>query len=581
MAYREVAMWEILQVLRRLDRRENKSAIARETGHSRSTVRRYEALAKALGWTAGTTTEPTEELAAEVARRINPATDRVAGEAELLLLPHSGQIREWLTPATNAGVNESRGLRLTKVHQLLVRHGVGVPYSSLHRFAIKHCGFAERRRVTVRMAESPPGELAEIDFGRLGRVMDPLSGRLRVAWALIVVLVASRHQYVHVTFSQTIPQLIGGLEDAWAFFGGVTRRVVLDNMRTAVTKADRYDPVLQRTFDEYATYRGFVIDPAPVRDPTCKPHVERAVPYFRDNCFRGESWRDIEEVQAAAIKWCLSTAGTRTHGTTQKRPLAVFENVEHKVLLPLEKERFDPPRWAECKVHPDHHISLGKALYSVPTRYIGQRVWVRSDSKLVRIYADHTLLKTHPRQAPGGRSTDYDDYPEHLTTYALRDPERLIAQAKSHGLHIGRFAEELFGGTFPWSRLRQAQWLLRLGEKYGWPRLDAACERALDFELINVKRVQVIILQHLDQEDPVRRAANDVIPIQLPLQLQQQLQDQQQPQARFARPAASFAHRAITQPVTQPVTTPVAQSVAHPQQETTDARSEIIAEGRP
>lgn len=571
MAYREVAMWEILQVLRRLGRRENKSAIARETGHSRSTVRRYEALAKALGWTPGSATEPTEELAAGIARRINPASDRVMGEAEALLLPHAEQIRQWLTPAAH----ERRGLRLTKVRQLLGRHGVRVPYSSLHRFAIKHCGFAERRRITVRMAESPPGEFAEIDFGRLGPVPDPLSGRRRVAWALIVVLPFSRHQYVHVTFSQKIPHLIDGLEDSWAFFGGVTRRVVLDNMRTAVTKADRYDPIFQRTFDEYAAYRGFVIDPAPVRDPTAKPHVERAVPYFRDSCFRGESWRDLEEVKAAAIKWCLGMAGTRTHGTTRERPLAVFENVERVTLLPLEKERFDPPRWAECKVHPDHHISLFKALYSVPTRYIGRHVWVRADTRLVRIYADHTLLKTHPRQAPGGRSTDHDDYPAHLTSYTLRDPHRLIHQAKSHGLHIGQFTEELLGGTFPWARLRQAQRLLRLGEKYGWPRLNAACERALDFELINVKRVEAIILQHLDQEQVQQNVASPkVIPIQLPLQLQQPQQSQhlQQPHARFARPAGSFSHH-----TTRTTTT----TTTHPEQEITDARSEIIAEGRP
>lgn len=559
MAYREVAMWEILQVLRRLSRGENKSAIARETDHSRSTVRRYETLARDIGWAPGIG-EPTEELAAEIARRVNPAGRRDPGDAEAELFPFAAQIREWLTPAEH----EKRGLRLTKIHQLLGRYGVGVPYSSLHRFAVKHCGFAERRRITVRMAESAPGELAEIDFGRLGRVHDPFSGRWRVAWALIVTLVFSRHQYVHVAFSQKLQNLLDGLEDAWVFFGGVTRRAVVDNMRTAVTKADRYDPIFQRTFEEYAAYRGFVIDPAPVRDPTCKPHVERGVPYFRDSCFRGESWRDLEELQAAAIKWCLTTAGTRTHGTTRQHPLAVFESTERATLLPLEKERFDPPRWAECKVHPDHHISTGKALYSVPTRYIGKKVWVRSDSKLVRIYADHTLLKTHPRQAPGGRSTDHSDYPEHLTSYSLRDPARLIGQAASHGLNIGRFAEELLSGTFPWSRLRQAQWLLRLGDKYGWSRLDAACLRAIDYELINVKRVEVIIRQHLDQEqhqnDPAHAAAK-VIPIPLPMQLPIQLE------ARFSRPATSFSHRNIA-------------STPH-EQETTDARSEIIAEGRP
>jgi hypothetical protein len=123
------------------------------------------------------------------------------------------------------------------VHELLTRQDVHVPYSSLHRFAIKHCGFAERRRITVRMAECEPGELAEVEFGRLGYVPDPQSGRKRLLWALVVVLPSSRHQYVHVTHSQKISDLIGGLEDAWEFFGGTSRRVILDNLRAAVQTA--------------------------------------------------------------------------------------------------------------------------------------------------------------------------------------------------------------------------------------------------------------------------------------------------------------------------------------------------------
>ena len=265
MAYHEVAMWEILNVLERLRRGESKAAITRATGRSRSTVRRYERVARELGWTpAGE--GPTESLAAEISRRLSPASDRAAGEIEAQLLAHQERIRRWLTPAPS----EKRGLRLTKVHQLLMRDGVTVPYSSLHRFAAKHCGFGARSRVTVRMADVAPGELVEIDFGRLGLVPDPTPSqptRRRVAWALVVILVHSRHQYVHVTFRQTVQAVIDGLEDAWTFFGGVAKRVVLDNLRAAITTPDRYDPIFQRTFEEYARHRGFVIDPAPVRTP--------------------------------------------------------------------------------------------------------------------------------------------------------------------------------------------------------------------------------------------------------------------------------------------------------------------------
>ena len=136
MTYREVAMWEILEVLRRVGRGENKSEVARTTGHSRTTVRRYVETAVELGWARGAE-EPSEELAAQVYARHQPASERSPGETEARLLGHRDQIKQWLTP----GPNEKRGLQLTKVHKLLGRRGVHVPYSTLHRFAVKHCGF--------------------------------------------------------------------------------------------------------------------------------------------------------------------------------------------------------------------------------------------------------------------------------------------------------------------------------------------------------------------------------------------------------------------------------------------------------
>jgi transposase len=523
MAYREVAMWEILAVLERFGRGGTRAEVARATGHTRKTVRRYVRTAESLGWKPGTD-PPTEALAAEVFLRHRPRGHHGPGEAEEALLPHLEEIRKWLTP--EAG--QKRGLKLTKVRQLLERQGTRVAYSSLHRFAVKHCDFGKAGRTTVRMAECEPGELAEVDFGKLGLVFDPEAGRRRVAWALSVVLVHSRHQYVHITFSQTLADVIDGLEDAWAWFGGVPRRVVLDNLKSAVFKADRYDPVFQRTFDEYARHRGFVIDATRVRDPKGKPVVERSVPYIRESFFRGEDWLNLDHVQRDVLRWCLETAGTRIHGTTRQRPLAVFENVEKKHLLPLEGERFDTPQWGEYKVHPDHHISFDKALYSVPHAYLGRTATVRGDSGLVRIYVDGTLVKTHPRVPPGSRSTDHEDYPAELTSYTLRDPDRMIRQAGRQGAHLGRFMAELLGGTVPWAKLRQAQKLLRMGAKYGWHRVDAACRRALAFDLINVRRVESILLQDLDQLTlPLgSKAEAKVLPIE----------------PRFQRPRGSFTH---------------------------------------
>jgi transposase len=526
MAYREVEMWEILDVLRRVHRGETRVAIQRATGRSRKTVRRYVRRARQLGWDPSGC-EPDEALAGEVARTLKPVGRKARpGDSETRLTKHPQQIRAWLAPPDG-----SRGLRLTKAHELLARLGVEVPYSSLHRFAVKYCGFHERQRVTVRVAEVAPGELAEVDFGKRGLVPDPATGRCRVVHALIVTLVYSRHQYVHITTSQRLPDLLEGLEDAWEVFGGVTARVVLDNLRAAGAKADRYEPIFQRTFAEYAAHRGFVIDAAVVRQATGKPHVERQVPYVRESFFRGEDWHDVAHVQREAIRWATEVAGQRIHGSLCEQPLRRFA-VEQPALQPLEAARFDPPTWATCKGHPDHHIQFARAIDSVPTRHVGKEVWGRGDRRLVRIVVEAELVKTHPRKPPGGRSTDYDDDPKELAAYAMRDPERMIAEGRRQGTHVGRFLERLRAGTCPWAHLRQAQRLLRLGNKYGRARLDAACRRALHFDLIHVGRVQTIVETGLDAGQTSNAPRGQLVIL---------------PAGRCLRPATSFTHPTTTE----------------------------------
>ena len=518
MAYQEHGMWEVLEVLRRLGRGESQVRVAAATGLGRKTIRHYLRRARELGWQPGVQ-EPDESLAVRVLERVRPGPkDPEPGETEGLLLSHREQIQQWL-----AGSEHERGLRLTKVRRLLERQGIVVPYSSLHRFAVTHCQFG-RGRMTVRCAPCRPGELSEIDFGRLGYLVDPQTQRRRLLWALVVILVYSRHMYVHVTRSQTVADVIAGLEAAWEFFGGVTARAIVDNLKAAIAKPDRYEAVFQRTFGEYAEHRGFVIDPAAAYHATGKPHVERQVPYVRENFFRGESFLDIDHVQREAIRWCQQVAGTRIHGTTRRRPLAVFEEEERAALRPLAGDRFDTPQWAECGVHPDHHVQFRRALYSVPSPYRRKPVVVRGDRALVRIFFRGELIKVHPTQPPGGRSTDYDDYPKEISAYARRDPDYMIAEARKLGDRIGRFTEELLAGDFPWAKLRQAQKLLRLGKKYGAPRLEEACARALAFDLINVRRVENILLAALGQPPTLPFAPVTPLP------------------ARFLRPPGSFTH---------------------------------------
>jgi transposase len=524
MGYREYGMWEILEVLRRHHRGEKKRRIALATGHTRVTVRRYIAAAQKLGW--NHEREPDEDLARAVVARLQPgprASPTGSPTNEQRLLVHIELIRSWLHPPDG-----KRGLRLTRVRALLKQQcGVDVSYGGLRRFAQANCGFS-RRTLTVRMAETAPGELAEVDFGLLGRVPDPNSGKPRLLYALIVTLVFSRHQYVYVTHTQTLGDVVHGLENAWEFFGGVPHRVIVDNMKTAVTRADRYEPAFQRVFAEYSAYRGFVIDAAIIRHATGKPHVERTVPYVRESFFRGAQWQDAAHVQREVESWCRHEAGQRIHGTTRQMPAVVFEEHERAHLHALSAERFDPPQWSVCKVHPDHHVCFGLSFYSVPTRYVGHKVEVRGDQQLVRIYAKGELIKTHPRVPKGKKSTDYADYPPERAAYAMRDVTYWLEQAAEIGPHAGEFTRRLLGGRVPWAKLRQAQKLIRMAAKYGGASLEDACACALSFELINVRRLEAIV-----KLPPARRGGS---PQPVPALRTAQIA------LRFLRDAHSFAH---------------------------------------
>ncbi len=420
MAYREVRMMDIDQVIRRWLAGEKLRAIARATGSDRNTVRRIVRLAQEVGVGRETPWPDEGKLQALRQHMGRPGATATAGEAEQQLKPRTEQIRAWL---------DKDRLLLTKVHELLGREGRGVSYSALYRFARKSCGFGRASSITVRRAECLPGEMAEADFGRLGLLQELGSCRPRIVHGFILTLGYSRLCCVIPVFQQDLPTLIDCFECALAFFGGCPRRIVVDGMKACLDQTDLYTPRFNRTFLEYANYRGFLPDPARPVHPKDKPVVENSVRYVRERFFKGETFIDLDDVARRALVWCREVAGRRIHGTTRRVPLEVFEAEEKPRLIPLQTERFETPTWAQCKVHPDHHIRFGQALYSLPTRWIGCRVEVRGDRSLVRIYAHGELIKAHEHKPPGGRSTDYTDYPEGRAPYARRWPDHYRKRA--------------------------------------------------------------------------------------------------------------------------------------------------------
>jgi hypothetical protein len=214
--------------------------------------------------------------------------------------------------------------------------------------------------------------------------------------------------------------------------------------------------------------------------------VERVVPYVRNNFFAGETFIDLADAQRRAGVWARERAGMRVHGTTQLRPVEHFRLEEQPMLAAAPAAPYDVPIYAVAKVHRDHHIEVAKALYSIPGNLIGTRVDVRADRQLVRVFSRGQLIKVHPRQRPGGRATDPEDLPSERTIYAMRDLDALQRLAAGHGEAIGAYATALLDIPLPWTKMRQVYALLGLVKKWGPDRVNAACERALDAEAINV-----------------------------------------------------------------------------------------------
>ena len=252
--------------------------------------------------------------------------------------------------------------------------------------------------------------VAEVDYGLLGMWSDPTSGRMRRLYIFIMVLGYSRHMFVLVTPHLDQKNWVKAHVLAFDFLGGVPARVVLDNLKTGVLKADIYDPQFNRGYAELAKYYGFLIDPARARKPKDKPQMERMVSYARASFWKGRSFGSLEEINTSARWWCLEAAGQRVHGTTGKRPHQEFLAVEQPVLGPLPKEPFQVTTWTRAKVGRDCHIQVARALYSIPYQYVGKTLEVRLTDHLVECFLEEEQVKVHLREAPRGRSTRLEDY---------------------------------------------------------------------------------------------------------------------------------------------------------------------------
>ncbi len=290
------------------------------------------------------------------------------------------------------------GLSAQRIYQdLASENGFGGSYQSVKRFVARLKAKEPRR---VWRMESRPGEEAQVDFG-LGAMIDGGEGHRCRSWVLRVVLSYSRKGYSEAVMRQDTETFLRGLENAFRHFGGVPAVLNVDNLKAAVVKADWHDPEINPKLAEFCRHYGVSVMPCRPGMPQHKGKVERGVDYVRNNALKGRRFGSLAAENEHLSHWERHVADTRIHGTTCKQVAACFAE-ERGHLQPLPASLFPCYQEARRTVGRDSFVEVAKAFYEAPPEYIGSRVWVRWDSRVVRILNERCeQVQMHTRLEPG------------------------------------------------------------------------------------------------------------------------------------------------------------------------------------
>jgi len=476
---------DIRDVLRRLRKGESVRAVARITGVDRKTVGRYHAWAAEQGLLQGP---------------LPPLGDLNRLLEETLQSQSPPQNISSVEPYRELVVKLRREkVEIAAIHQRLMERGYTGSYSSVHRFVRKLEPVTPEVMVRV---ETRPGEEGQVDFGFAGWMIDPESGELRKTWAFVMTLSWSRHQYVEFVFDQKVETWLRSHRNAFAFFGGIPERVVIDNLKAGIARVCWHEPQAQQAYRECAEHYGFLITPCRPYTPRHKGKVEQGgVHYVKRNFLGGREATTITQANQDVRRWVNTTAGQRIHGTIKEKPLRRFAT-ERTALQPLPGTPYDMAIWKQVKLHRDCYLVFEQAYYSAPFRLVGQQLWVRGGTREVQIYTgDYQLVATHSRaQNPGQRLTTLDHLPYQKVPGLILSRDGCRLQATEIGLATCQVVDGLLEHR-PEDRLRTAGRLLRLAERYGPARLEAACARALRFDDPAYMTIKQVLEQGLDQQE--------------------------------------------------------------------------------
>ena len=369
----------------------------------------------------------------------------------------------------------SRGRNAMAIWQDLVDgHGFTAGYQSVKRFVNKLRGSPRpEARVVI---ETAPGEESQVDYGSGPMVRDPESGKYRRTRLFVLTLGHSRKSVRLLVFRSSSRVWAELHEKAFRRLGGVTRVVVLDNLREGVLTPDIYEATLNPLYRDVLKHYGAVALPCRVQDPDRKGKVESGVGHTQKTPLKGLRFESLEEAQAYLDRWEERWADTRIHGTTKRQVAAMFAE-ERPALLPLPLEPFRYYQYGERTVHLDGCVEVEAAYYGAPPGWIGRHVQVQWNATHVRILDPLTsqLLREHLRQQRG-RHRIQDEDRSQRTPFSTK---QLLHRAEKAGPHIGALCQALYRKQGQVA-VRRILGVLSLAKKYGVVSANDACAMALE-----------------------------------------------------------------------------------------------------
>jgi transposase len=460
--------------------------IEAETGIRRETISKYDLHPLRHQFcpgevTAKPATLPTDPAFDPIQNRPNcPPTS--SGPDAPLLLPATSPIvvRSHRSHSGAAAFDEfirqqlSCGLTAQRIYQDLVsEQSFTHSYDCVKRYV--HQLKQKQPQVFARL-HMPAGEEAQVDFGQGAPTRK--NGRYSRPWLFKMVLSHSRHSYEEVVWQQDVESFVRCHERAFEAFGGVPRTIRLDNLKSGVLVAHLYEPELNPVYLAFSHHAGFVPLPCLPRRPEHKGKVESGIGYTQENALHGCTFESLEAQNAHLRQWNQTWARTRIHGTTKKQVWAVFCEVERAALKGLPEQPFQYFHVGKRKVHPDGHIEVERAYYSVPHRLIGQMLTVHFNAQWVKAISAGEIVAFHRRAEPGHFQTDRQHLPENKTLSTTQFQARLLTHCQEIGSGCYQWAVQALKAKAQLA-LRAIQGVVRLKQQYPADVINVACERAL------------------------------------------------------------------------------------------------------